>query len=142
MFLYDLDCKTLYHSSNSLNAFCADLGIHNSSYRKCISTGVPYLGLFVISNTLIPEAIPANLTESEVCELLVKRRKENLDKQAIDLGKVIEVFDKDTNERKTYTSTYKVAYRLGTSRSTIRSYITSGKVYKNRYYLSFSDSSK
>lgn len=72
VFLYDLDCKTLYQRSNSLNAFCADLGIHSSSYRKCISTGVPYLGLFVISNTLIPEAIPANLTESEVYELLVK----------------------------------------------------------------------
>lgn len=142
VFLYDLDCKTLYHSSNSLNAFCADLGIHSSSYRKCISSGVPYLDLFVISNTLIEDAVPANLTESEVCELLAKRRKENLDKQTVDLGKVIEVFDKDTHEIKTYPSIYKVAYRLGTTRTTIRSYITSGKAYKNRYYLKFSDSSK
>lgn len=77
-------------------------------------------------------------------ELLAKRRKENLDKQTIDLGKVIEVFDKDTNERKTYPSTYKVAYRLGTTRTTIRSYINKGKAYtrKNRYYLKFTDSNK
>jgi GIY-YIG catalytic domain len=142
VFLYDLDCKTLYHSSNSLNAFCADLGIHSSSYRKCISSGVPYLGLFVISNTLIEDAVSSNLTESEVCELLAKRRKENLDKQTVDLGKVIEVFDKDKNERKTYLSIYKVAYRLGTTRTTIRSYITNGKAYKNRYCLNFSDNSK
>ena len=60
MFLYDEDYKTLYHSSNSLNAFCADLGIHNSSYRKCISSGLPYLDLFVISNTLIEDVVPAN----------------------------------------------------------------------------------
>lgn len=34
-----------------------------------------------------------------------KRRKENLDKRTVDLGKVVEVFDKDTNEtRKTYPS--------------------------------------
>ena len=142
VFLYDLDCKTLYHSSNSLNAFCADLGVHSSSYRKCISSGVPYLNLFVISNTLIPDAIPANLTESEVCELLAKRRKENLDQKSIDLGKVVEVFDKDTNEIKTYPSLYKVAYRLGTTRTTVRSYITSGKAYKKRYYLKFSYISK
>lgn len=142
VFLYDLDCKTLYHSSNSLNAFCADLGIHSSSYRKCISSGLPYLGLFVISNTLIEDAVPANLTESEVQELLAKRRKENLGKHTVDLGKVIEVFDKNTNKRKTYPSIHKVACRLGTTRTTIRSYITKGKAYKNRYYLKFSDSSK
>lgn len=142
VFLYDLDCKTLYYSSNSLNAFCADLGIHSSSYRKCISSGVPFLGLFVISNNLIEDAVPTNLTESEVGELIAKRRKENLDKQTVDLGKVIEVFDKDTNEVKTYPSTYKVAYRLGTTRATIRSYISKGKAFKNRYYLKFTDSSK
>ena len=75
-------------------------------------------------------------------ELIAKRRKENLDKQTVDLGKVIEVFDKDTNEVKTYPSTYKVAYRLGTTRATIRSYISKGKAFKNRYYLKFTDSSK
>lgn len=59
--------------------------------------------------------------------MLAKRRKENLDKQTVDLGKVIEVFDKNTNKRKTYPSIHKVAYRLGTTRTTIRSYITNGK---------------
>lgn len=75
IFLYDLYCKTLYYSSNSLNAFCADLGIHSSSYRKCISSGSPYLDFFVISNTLITDAVPANLTESDVRELLALGRK-------------------------------------------------------------------
>jgi hypothetical protein len=82
IFLYDLECKILYHSSSSLNAFCADLGIHSSSYRKCISNGVPYLDLFVISNISIPDALPANLTESELCDLLIKSRKGKLDHHA------------------------------------------------------------
>jgi len=73
--------------------------------------------------------------------LLAKRRKENLGKQTVDLGKAIEVFDKNTGacvKRKTYPSIQKVACRLGTTRTTIRSYITNGKAYKNRYYLNFS----
>lgn len=74
VFLYDLDCKILYYSSISLNAFCADLGIHSSSYRKCVSKtdGTPYLNSFIISNNLIADALPSNLTESEVRELLVE----------------------------------------------------------------------
>jgi len=138
IFLYDLDCKTLYYSSSSLNAFCADLGIHHSSYKKCISSGAPFLDFFVISNTLITEAVPANLSESDVRELLAKRRKENLNKQAIYLGKEIEVFDKDTNEIKIYDSTSKVAYRFGMARTTVKRYIVNGKGYQNRYYFKFS----
>lgn len=120
MFLYDLDCKTLYHSSNSLNAFCADLGIHSSSYRKCISSGVPFLGLFVISKTLIADAVPTSLTESELRKLLAKGKKEDLDKRAVDLGKAVEVFDKDTHEIITYSYLYKVACILDTTRTTVR----------------------
>lgn len=142
VFLYDKECKILYHSSNSLNAFCADLSIHSSSYRKCISTGVPYLNLFVISNTLIEDAVPANLTESEVFELLAKSKKESLNKRSLDLGKEIVVFDKETNETNTYSSVYKVAARLGTTRATIRNNISSGKAFKNRYHLSFAESNK
>lgn len=138
VFLYNLECKTLYHSSSSLNAFCADLGIHSSSYRKCTSSGIPYLGLFIISNTSKLDAVPTNLTESEVCELLAKSRKEKLDQHAINLGKAIQVFDKDTNERKTYPSIFKVASKFGITRTTVRSYITKGKAYKNRYYFKFS----
>lgn len=71
---------------NSLNAFCADLGIHSSSYIKCVSKGVSYLNSFVISNTLITDAAPTNLTESK---LLAKCRRDVLDKQTVDLGKSI-----------------------------------------------------
>lgn len=33
IYIYSLDGNTLYYASNSLNAFCADLSRHSSSYK-------------------------------------------------------------------------------------------------------------
>lgn len=65
-----------------------DLGIHSSSYRKCVSRagGTPFLNSFIILNKLIADALPSNLTESEVRELLVETRKVNLDIRATAMG--------------------------------------------------------
>jgi len=139
IYLYDNNYKTLYYTCNSLNAFCADLGIHHSSYRKCITKGSLFLDFFIISNTLIEDAVPANLTLSELHDLLVQLRKQRLDRLGISYGKVIEVFDKETNETKIYNSSYKVSYRLGISRTTVRNYLNSDQPYKGRYYLKYSD---
>jgi hypothetical protein len=49
------------------------------------------------------------------------------------------VFDKETNETKIYNSSYKVSYRLGISRTTVRNYLNSDQPYKGRYYLKYSD---
>lgn len=78
--MYDRDCKILYHISYYLNAFCADLGIHNSSYKKCVEKGILYLDFFVISNTFIAEAIPADLNLTELHDLLKQRREMTLAK--------------------------------------------------------------
>jgi len=143
IYLYDIDCKILYHSSNSLNAFLADLGIHHTSYKKHINNNDnPYLGYFIISNTLITEAVPAGLTELQVRELIVERRKISLNKLHLSYGKSIEVLDSNTNTIKIYDSTYKAAARFGFSRSTLRNYISSGKAYKNRYIFKFTTSDK
>lgn len=137
IYLYDVDYKTLYYSSNSLNAFCADLGIHHSSYKKHITNNDPFLGYFIISNTLIAEAVPAGLTELQVKELIDECRKISLNKLHLSYGKPIEVLDSNTNTTKIYDSTYKVATRFGFSRTTLRNYISSGKAYKNRYIFKF-----
>nr|YP_005351187.1 orf309 [Peltigera malacea]AEK48315.1 orf309 [Peltigera malacea] len=52
IFLYDKDCKTLYYSGNSLNAFCEDLGIHHSYYKNCIASGNAYLNFFLLFKIL------------------------------------------------------------------------------------------
>lgn len=142
IYLYDLDCQILYYSSNSLNAFCADLGIHYSSYKKHIDNNNPYLGYFILSNRLIAEAVPAGLTELQVRELINERRKISLNKLHLSYGKSIEVLDSNTNTTKIYDSIYKVATRFGFSRSTLRNYISSGKAYKNRYIFKFAASYK
>jgi hypothetical protein len=129
----------LYYTSNSLNEFCADLGIHHSSYKKCIVNDKPFLNFFRISKNLKTEAVPANLSYYKVRELIIKYRKESLDKLHLSYGKVIDVFDKETNNTMTFTSIIKASYRFGTSKTTIRNYITSGKLYKNRYHFKFSD---
>lgn len=139
IYLYDLDYKTLYYTSNSLNEFCAYLGIHRSSYKKHIANNSPFLNYFRVSKILKTEAVPANLSYSKVRELIIKYRKESLDKLHLSYGKVIEVFDKETNDTMIFTSIIKASYRFGTSRTTIRNYITSGKLYKNRYHFKFYD---
>ena len=39
----------------------------------------------------------------------------------------------------TFTSIIKASYGFGISRTTIRNYIISGKLYKNRYFFKFYD---
>lgn len=137
IYLYDKDCKILYYSSNSLNAFCADLGIHHSSYKKHVANNEPYLGYFNISNYLIPEAVPADLTEIQIREFINKQRKDSLNKLHISYGSVVEVLDIDTNTITTIDSVAKAASKFGVSRTTIRSYISSEKPYKSRYKFKF-----
>lgn len=137
IYLYDKDCKTLYYSSNSLNAFCADLGIHHSSYKKQVGNNEPFLGYFIISNSLIPEAVPTDLTDIQVREFIKKQRKDSLNKLHKSYGSVVEVFDIDTNTITTMDSVAKAASKFGVSRTTIRSYIYSEKPYKSRYKFKF-----
>ena len=139
IYLYDKDCQILYYSSNSLNAFCADLGIHHSSYKKHIANNSLFLDHFFISNNLIPEATISDLTELELRELIDERRKTSLNKVHLSYGKPVEVLDSDTNTTKIYDSSYKVATRFGFSRSSLRNYIANGKPYKNRYIFKYTN---
>jgi hypothetical protein len=77
----------LYYTSNSLNEFCADLDIYHSSYKKCIAKDSPNLNFFKISKILKTEAISTNSSYFEVRELIIKYRKENLDKLDLFNGK-------------------------------------------------------
>ena len=108
--IYKFYYKILYYTSNSLNEFCADLGIHPSSYKKCISNDSPFLNFFIISKILKTKAVLANLPYYEVRELIAKHRKENLGKLHLSYGKIIEVFDKEINETMTFTSINKASY--------------------------------
>ena len=137
IYLYDKDCKTLYYSSISLNAFCADLGIHHTSYKKHVNKNELYLGHFLITNNLILDAVPTDLTELQVRELIKKQRINSLDKLHKSYGRFVEVFDTDTNTTTIIDSVSKAASKFGVSRTSIRNFISSGKPYKNRYKFKF-----
>jgi hypothetical protein len=137
IYLYDKDCKILYYSSISLNAFCADLGIHHTSYKKYVNKNELYLGHFLISNNLLRDAVPTDLTELQVREFIQKQRINSLNKLHKSYGSLVEVFDIDKNTTTIIDSVSKAASKFGVSRSSIRSYISSGKPYKNRYIFKF-----
>jgi hypothetical protein len=137
IYLYDKNCKTLYYSSLSLNAFCADLGIHHTSYKKHVNKNELYLGHFIISNNLISEAVPTGLAELQVREFINEQRKNSLNKLHKSYGSLVEVFDTDANTTRTIDSVAKAASKFGVSRTTIRNHISSGKPYKSRYIFKF-----
>lgn len=137
IYLYDKDCKTLYYSSISLNAFCADLGIHHTSYKKHVNKNELYLDHFLITNNLISDAVPTDLTELQVREFIKKQRINSLDKLHKSYGRLVEVFDTDTNTTAIIDSVSKAASKFGVSRTSVRNYISSRKPYKNRYIFKF-----
>ena len=137
IYLYDKDCKTLYYSSISLNAFCADLGIHHTSYKKHVNKKELFLDHFIISNNLISEAVPTDLTELQVRALINKQRINSLGKLHKSSGSSVEVFDTDTNTTILFDSVAKAASKFGISRSSVRNYISNGKPYKHRYMFKF-----
>ena len=55
IYLDDKYWKILYYLSNSLNVFCAGLGIHHSSYKKKHVANSPFLDYFTRSNDLVAE---------------------------------------------------------------------------------------
>lgn len=136
-YLYDKDCKTLYYSGISLNAFCADPGIHHTSYKKHVNKNELFLDHFIISSNLISEAVPTDLSELQVRVFINKHRINSLGKLHKSYGSSVEVFDTDTNITTIIDSVAKAAFKFGISRASIRNYISNAKPYKNRYIFKF-----
>lgn len=74
IYLYDLDGKTLYYSSKSLNQIQGDLGIHPNTCRNCLKEGKIYLNFFKITNTLIKDARMAGLNNPELFSLISEKK--------------------------------------------------------------------
>nr|YP_010121860.1 GIY-YIG endonuclease [Monilinia fructicola]QRF72236.1 GIY-YIG endonuclease [Monilinia fructicola]QYB19428.1 GIY-YIG endonuclease [Monilinia fructicola]QYB19489.1 GIY-YIG endonuclease [Monilinia fructicola]QYB19551.1 GIY-YIG endonuclease [Monilinia fructicola]QYB19613.1 GIY-YIG endonuclease [Monilinia fructicola] len=73
VYLYDLNGRTLYYSSKSLNQIQGDLGIHPGTVKSCLK-GNNYLNFFNITDTLIEGAIPANLSIAELASLISDKK--------------------------------------------------------------------
>lgn len=79
IYLYDLKGNTLYYSSKSLNQIQGDLGIHPPPHtcKSCLKCN-NYLNFFKITYTYIEGANPANLSVSELSNLILDKKKEFL----------------------------------------------------------------
>jgi len=74
IYLYDLEGKTLYYSSKSLNQIQGDLGIHPNTCRNCLKEGKIYLNFFKITSTFIEGANTANLNVPELASLITEKK--------------------------------------------------------------------
>lgn len=77
IYLYNLKGDILYYYSKSLNQIQDDLGIHPNTCKSCIK-GNSYLNFFKITDIKIEGAKPANLSISELTDLISKKKKEFL----------------------------------------------------------------
>ena len=56
IYLYDLEGKILYYSCSSFSKLKEDLGIHYTTFKKCLEQGNNSLNFFRITDTLIEDA--------------------------------------------------------------------------------------
>lgn len=75
VYLYDPEGLILYYSSKSFNQIKGDLGIHITTCKNCIKTGQLFLDFFKISDSPIEGAIKADLSFSELTNLISEKRK-------------------------------------------------------------------
>lgn len=74
IFLYNKDKKILYHSTSSLHGLKLDLGIHYNTIAKCLKNGSLFLNYFKISNEYIPDSTNADLSLTELGDLISEKR--------------------------------------------------------------------
>lgn len=73
IYLYDLKGNTLYYSSKSLRQIQGDLGIHPSTCKSCLK-GNSYLNFFKITDIPLEGAYQANLSVSEIANLISEKK--------------------------------------------------------------------
>lgn len=140
IYLYDLEGKTLYYTSNSLNKIKGDLGIHHNTCINCIKKGDSFLNFFKITNTLIEGAKKSNLNISDLASLILEKRKLFLSKffkEKVSLPIIIE--EVKTGESLNFSSivsavSYLKSINIKTDRNLITKYLDTGKSYKGYYF--------
>jgi hypothetical protein len=55
IYLYDSEGKILYYSCDSYSKLQKDLGIHYTTFKKCLQQGNKYLNFFKVTDTLIED---------------------------------------------------------------------------------------
>lgn len=140
IYLYDLEGKTLYYTSKSLNQIKGDLGIHHTTCTNCIKKGNSFLNFFKITNTLIEGAKNSNLKPYDLVHLILEKRKlflSNFFKEKVSLPIIIQ--DVKTGDNRDFTSItaavrYLKSINIKTDRNLITKYLDTGESYKGYLY--------
>lgn len=141
IYLYDLEGKTLYYSSKSLNQIKGDLGIHLITCRNCINEGQNYLNFFKITNTPIEGASPANLSISDLAGLISEKKALFLTHTSRDkFSKAVTIKEVDTGKTVEFSSIvatvkYFKSNNIIMDRNQIAKVLNSGIAYKGYIFI-------
>jgi hypothetical protein len=144
IYLYDLEGKTLFYSSRSLNQIKNELGIHYLTCNKCIKHGNSYLDFFKITDTPISGAKKSGLSLIELISLISEKQTEKKKKEFKNVRytkrNAITIKEIETNKILEFDKTEDVVNYLKTSRKTIAKYLNTGIPYKGYIFYNFDNS--
>lgn len=75
VYVYDLNCSTLYYKAKSSIELKRVLKIHTETNKKYVDSKKPYLNKFLLLSYPIPNAITSNLSVEELVNIMQKERQ-------------------------------------------------------------------
>lgn len=140
IYLYNLKGDTLYYYSKSLNQIQDDLGIHPNTCKSCLK-GNNYLNFFKITDIRIEGANSANLSVSELSNLISEKKKEFLSSTyKAKFSQIIIIKNIETEEILEFPSilatvNYFKNNNITVDRNKIAKILNTGEVYKGYIFI-------
>lgn len=144
VYVYDLNCETLYYHANSQIELKRVLRVHPDTCNKYIDTGNPYLGKFLLLSSHIPTANISNLTVGKLLEIMqIERQAMFILANKRSTPVILEIMEGNTFVDPTIIGTtlrfdslsscveYLNKLGINIKRKTISSYIKDEKVFHN-----------
>ena len=148
VYVYDLNCSTLYYHASSRIELKRILKIHTETSKKYIDSKNPYLNKFLLLSFLIPSATQSNISKQELIEIMQKERQKmytlgtrrnipvllKIKKDNIFVNKPTELYF----DSLTACIEYLRDLGLGIKRDTLSKYIKEGKEF-HKFVCKYSD---
>lgn len=151
IFLYDIEGKILYYSSESHSNIQKELGIHYTTFSKCINENKNYLNYFKITNIPIEGASKSNMNIIELINLIKEKqelnRTNNIKGNRGTKSKSIIIKNIITGETHNFSNILGVVSYLESinnkiNRNTIAKYLNTGESFKGYLFNEISKENK
>lgn len=136
IYMYDLEGKILYYTSKSLNQIRGDLGIHHNTCANCIKNGNSYLNFFKLSDIPLEGVNKANLSNSELVNLISEKKSQFLkDTSKLKFSVLVTIKDIETGKTSMFPSILDVvkhfeSKNVKVDKNKIAKCLKTGEVYK------------